>query len=53
MYVLVPMPWLFFGQDSGSTSIYGGSSLASGHALFPPQMPGCERDGDTALRLPA
>ena len=31
MYVLVPMPWLFFGQaDSGSSSIYGGSSLASG-----------------------
>lgn len=31
MYVLVPMPWLFFGQaDSGSSSFYGSSSMASG-----------------------
>lgn len=31
MYVLVPMPYLFFGSASGgSSSIYGGSSLASG-----------------------
>ena len=33
MYVLVPMPYLFFGSASGgSSSIYGGSSLASGYA---------------------
>ena len=33
MYVLVPMPYLFFGSASGgSSSIYGGSSLASGCA---------------------
>ena len=32
MYVLVPMPYLFFGSASGgSSSIYGGSSLASGY----------------------
>ena len=31
MYVLVPMPYLFFGTDSSSSSsIYGGSSMASG-----------------------
>lgn len=31
MYVLVPMPYLFFGTGaSSSASIYGGSSLASG-----------------------
>ena len=34
MYVLVPMPYLFFGSASGgSSSIYGGSSLASGCVL--------------------
>ena len=33
MYVLVPMPYLFFGASSqGSSSAYGGSSLASGCA---------------------
>ena len=33
MYVLVPMPYLFFGASSqGSSSLYGGSSLASGCA---------------------
>ena len=32
MYVLVPMPYLFFGASSqGSSSVYGGSSLASGY----------------------
>ncbi|KAL3151976.1 hypothetical protein ABBQ32_001099 [Trebouxia sp. C0010 RCD-2024] len=31
MYVLVPMPYLFFGSGSSSSaSIYGGSSMASG-----------------------
>lgn len=30
MYVLVPMPWLFFGQADSTSSVYGGSSLASG-----------------------
>ncbi|CAL8462964.1 g2498 [Coccomyxa elongata] len=31
MYVLVPMPYLFFGaSSSGSSSLYGDSSLASG-----------------------
>lgn len=30
MYVLVPMPWLFFGQADPSSQVYGGSSLASG-----------------------
>ncbi|DBA81995.1 TPA: hypothetical protein ACH3X1_007698 [Trebouxia sp. C0004] len=31
MYVLVPMPYLFFGTGSSSSaSIYGGSSMASG-----------------------
>ncbi len=33
MYVLVPMPWLFFGQADSTSSVYGGSSLASGCAL--------------------
>lgn len=31
MYILVPMPYLFFGSGSSSSaSIYGGSSMASG-----------------------
>ncbi|EIE27306.1 vacuolar trafficking protein [Coccomyxa subellipsoidea C-169] len=30
MYVLVPMPYLFFGASSESSSAYGDSSLASG-----------------------
>ena len=34
MYVLVPMPYLFFGTGSSSSaSIYGGSSMASGCVL--------------------